>query len=149
MADQQTTTEDKSEAKAKTKAGAPADNNGQQRPQGLQAMTERDVNDYMATLIESQKPPPGLEPLELGALTQYRGIAQQQGNTERRLTRAQNQVEQLKAELSRFQGQSEAYVNLLVYAEDMRRAEGKQTKPKPKAGGKRSKTKRKPPAEDN
>jgi hypothetical protein len=41
------------------------------------------------------------------------------------LTRAQSEVEQLKAQLSRLQGQSEAYVNLLVLAEDTRRAEAK------------------------
>lgn len=97
----------------------------QQRPQGLQAMTERDVNDYMTTLLESQQPPADMQTLELGALTQYRGINQQSGNIERRLTRAQSEVEQLKAQLSRLQGQSEAYVNLLVLAEDTRRAESK------------------------
>jgi len=97
----------------------------QQRPGGLQAMTERDINDYMATLLESKQPPPGMATLELGALAQYRAIAQQQGNTERRLTRAQTELEALKAQISRLQGQSEAYVNLLVIAEDTRRAEAK------------------------
>lgn len=101
--------------------------NGQepQRAPGLKAMTERDVNDYMTTLLESQQPPPAMQTLELGALSQYKGIAQQQGNVERRLTRAQAEVEGLKSKVSRLQGQSEAYVNLLVLAEDQRRAESK------------------------
>lgn len=98
---------------------------GQQNAQGLQAMTERDVNDYMTTLLESQQPPAGMGVLEVGALSQYKGISQQQGNLERRLTRAQAEIEQLKSQISRMQGQSEAYVNLLVMAEDARRTEAK------------------------
>lgn len=109
-----------------TKAVVPAQDNGQQnQAQGLRAMTERDVNEYLSTLLESQQPPAGMAPIEIGAVNQYRTIAQQQGNAERRLTRTQNEVEALKAQISRFQGQSEAYVNLLVMAEDSRRAEAK------------------------
>lgn len=132
MTDQQTTEEkpacgtikpeaepDENQAVTPQATGAP----GAQNAQGLQAMSERDVNDYMETLIQAQQPPPHMEALEIGALTSYRGISQQSGNTERQLTRAQGQVEQLKAQLARLQGQTEAYVNLLVLAEDTRRAE--------------------------
>lgn len=93
--------------------------------QGLQVMSEKDVNEYMATILEAKQPPPGLEKLEMGALASYKHIAQEQGNAERQLTRTQAQVEHLKSTISRLQGQSEAYVNLLVVAEDSRRAETK------------------------
>jgi hypothetical protein len=95
------------------------------KAQGLQAMSEKDVNDYMETLIQAQQPPAHLPQLELVALAQYRAAIQQSGNTERQLTRAQAQVEGLKAQISRLQGQSEAFVNLLIMAEDTRRAEAK------------------------
>lgn len=90
--------------------------------QGLKAMSEKDVNEYLSGLIEAQQPPAHLPELELMALAQYKGAIQQSGNTERQLTRAQAQVENLKASLSRLQGQSEAFVNILVIAEDSRRA---------------------------
>lgn len=96
------------------------------KAQGLKAMSEKDVNDYMESLIQAQQPPAHLPEIELMALAQYRGAIQQSGNTERQLTRAQAQVEQLKATLSRLQGSSEAFVNILVVAEDSRRAAVKQ-----------------------
>jgi len=98
-------------------------NGQQQRPNGLQVMSEKDVNAYMETLLEVQQPPADMPPIELGALAQFRGISQDQGNIERQLTRAQSQVEALKTQMARLQGQSEAYVNLLVLAEDSRRVE--------------------------
>jgi hypothetical protein len=96
------------------------------KAQGLKAMSEKDVNEYMESLIQAQQPPAHLPEIELMALAQYRGAIQQSGNTERQLTRAQAQVENLKATLSRLQGSSEAFVNLLVLAEDSRRAAIKQ-----------------------
>lgn len=129
MTDQQNTTEDKPACgtvrEIKEADTGQAVQPASQNAQGLRAMTERDVNDYMTTLLESQQPPPGMETLEVGALSQYKGINQQQGNVERRLTRAQAEVEQLRSQMSRMQGQSEAYVNLLVLAEDTRRADAK------------------------
>jgi hypothetical protein len=91
-------------------------------PQGLQVMTERDVNTYMESLLEAQQPPQSMATLEVSALAQFRGINQRQGDVERRLTRTQNELEALKGQINRLQGQSEAYVNLLVLAEDSRRA---------------------------
>lgn len=131
MTDQQNTTEDKPACGTvrEVKEAEPGGNGQPQQPQtnaqGLRAMTERDVNDYMTTLLDSQQPPPGMAALEMGALSQYKGITQQQGNVERQLTRAQANVEQLRSQVARLQGQSEAYVNLLVFAEDTRRADAK------------------------
>jgi len=104
-----------------------APGNGQQQQQqgGLRAMTEKDVNDYMETLLSSQQPPPGMPELELGALGNFKQSSIRQGDVERQLTRTQNQVEELKARINQLSGETRAYVNILVAAEDSRRAAAK------------------------
>jgi hypothetical protein len=108
---------------APAKEAAPEQMVQPQRPAGLKAMTEQDVNAYMESLMQAQQPPPGMEAMELGALTQFRGANEQLGVAERKLTRAQRDVEELRSQIAQLQGQSTAYVNLLVMAEDARRAE--------------------------
>ena len=122
---------DKAKTKDKTVEEAPVvgpGGNGQQGPQGpqgqgLRAMSENDVNDYMASLLKAQAPPKGFEGIELDVLTRFKGTVRQQDDVDRRLNMAQRQLEELKSLSSKLQGESQGYANLLVSAEDTRRAQ--------------------------
>lgn len=100
--------------KATTQSAPPA------RGNGLRVMTPQDVEEYMTSLVQNKKAnPPGLEG---DVLRNFRTSSLELADTERRFGQARAEIEQFGDTAKRLQGHLDAYANLLVKAEDSRRA---------------------------
>ena len=97
--------------------------NGSQPQGGLKVMDEEAVNDYLKNLLKSQDP--GLTGLEATALNSFRGISGEVNKQTQELQQVNAKREELDTSIKRLQGQMDAFVSLLVAAEDDRRADGK------------------------
>jgi len=93
----------------------------QNHRRGLQAMKEKDVNEYMAKLLDEDSNT-SLEGLEGEVLGNFRAVSVESNRAQQRLNAVRQEMERLTVAIQRFQGQLDAYANLLVAAEDARRA---------------------------
>lgn len=87
--------------------------------QGLKVMSKEDVDEYMESLLKNKVK---LDGLELQALEQFTGISRGLNQAQQQLQQARQQAAQLEDHVKRTQGQLDAYANLLIAAEDTRRA---------------------------
>lgn len=105
----------------------PVRNDGNPEPtekpvQGLKSMTQRDVDQYMEDLLKNKIVLVGIEKQ---ALDQFTGISRGLNMSQQQLQQGRQQVLQLEDHVKRTQGQLDAYANLLIAAEDTRRASKK------------------------
>lgn len=88
---------------------------------GLKAMSDADVGEYLKALATQKI---ALEGLEGIIADQLKGATQRRINTEQRLVQLRQELDQLTSEAIRIQGEIDGHTRLLVFAEDDRRAKG-------------------------
>jgi hypothetical protein len=83
-------------------------------------MDQQESNDYLNTLLSGKSPPPN-EALEAQSLANFRQLASQIAALQLRLQKLNAERDQLSRDIPRLVGQREAYVTILLGAENGRR----------------------------
>jgi hypothetical protein len=91
----------------------------------LAAMSENDVNEYVAKLLGNE--PPKFDGLELDIFTKFKNAAIENGRSSTRLNQLRAQIEALTVNVQKGQGQLDVLSALLISTEDARRMAAKKT----------------------
>lgn len=89
-----------------------------QQNDGLQAMNQSDVNEYLEGLLKGKQ---NVEGLEARALHTFKRTSGEATSLESAIGRTEKQLAEMRTRLSKVQGEAGGYANILAMAEDERR----------------------------